>query len=61
MLGTQQKEKRRRGPGKGRERNVENSAVERNASWFLQGKCLKVVEIVEIVKAVEVVKVVKVV
>lgn len=61
MPGTQQKEKRRRGPGKGRERNVGNSAVQKNAKPYLQGKCLKVVEIVEIVKAVEVVKVVEIV
>jgi hypothetical protein len=41
MPGTQQKEKRRRGPGKGREQNVGNSAVQKNAKPFLQGKCLK--------------------
>jgi hypothetical protein len=41
MPGPQQKEKRRQGPGKGREQNVGNSAVQKNAKPFLQGKCLK--------------------
>jgi hypothetical protein len=41
MPGTQQKGKPIQAPGKGREQNVENSAVQRNAKPFLQGKCLK--------------------
>jgi hypothetical protein len=38
MPGTRQKEKRIQGPGKDKEQNAENYAVQRNAKPFLQEK-----------------------
>jgi hypothetical protein len=43
MPGTQQKGKPIQAPGKGREQNVENSAVQRNAKPFLQREMPKMI------------------